>query len=221
MKRHLYCLSNSVWNADDYLHGRNCDPIYTYVYLFGSDKEAKGFAMNLDTDDDIFNDCTLFDGEIDEETILELTGFESIKDFNDALKEPYSKDTSVKNFGEDEKGEVAAHIIGEFDSSAMPVDCANYDFNKSICGSIIVVWSWQTHVGYARECEEIRYAQYGEDETMLTKQDKTFVKQVDVVMTKEHVEKCKDLQDELYEKLFCGTWKWTNPEFVKKEISKF
>lgn len=215
MERHLFCLSNSVWDADDYLNDRNCNPQYTDLYLYATKEQAEQKAQSLYVSNDIYNDCLLFEGDVDEETIIELTGFESISDFDEALKEPYSE----TNFGEDEKKAVCEYIVQEPDSIDS-IECANYDFNKSIEGAVIVVWSWHKYTGYARKCEEIRFARKGETEKMLTKQDRVFVNQVDVVLKKEEVEKCDDLNEELISKLldYDNGWKWTNPSFVKREI---
>lgn len=66
---------------------------------------------------------------------------------------------------------------------------------------------------------EIRYAYHNETERNLTKEDRTYVKQMDVVMTKEEVEASQDLAADLYEKLTSRDyWKWTNPEFVEEQI---
>ena len=98
--------------------------------------------------------------------------------------------------------------------------CNNYDFDKSIDGSIVIVWSWHRYVGYARKCAEIRYAYLNETERNLTKEDKSFVNQMDVVMTKEEVEASKHLKEDLFEKLVSNRdyWKSTNPEFVEEQI---
>ena len=218
MKRHLYCLSNSVWDADDFLNNRNCNPKGTDLYLFATEAKAEEFAMLLDTDNRICNECDLYDGEVDEAKILELTGFETIDEFDEALKESYS--LSCSNFGEDELTAVCSYIIDEYEYTMQNVMCANYDFNKSVEGAVIVVWSWQRYTGYARKCEELRYGQHGETEKMLTKQDRVFVSQCDVVMTKKEVEDCQDLSCELRERLLEKDWKWTNPHFVARMIEE-
>lgn len=48
--RKLYVLENKVWDANDYLNGRNTDPHRTDVYLYATEKEAKKKAMSLDVD---------------------------------------------------------------------------------------------------------------------------------------------------------------------------
>lgn len=107
--RKLYVLANTVWNANDYLNCDNCNPKYTDFYLYATEKEAEQKAITLDVDNDIYNNCTLYTGELSEEEILELSGYATIDEFNEALAEPYSTDARVKNLGEDEKGEVAGN----------------------------------------------------------------------------------------------------------------
>ena len=215
----LYALANSVWHADDYLNDRNTNPMCTDLYLFATEEEAKDFAINsLSYDDDIYNDGTIYSADIAEEDILEATGFESMEDFNEALAEPYSTEPRKKNFGEDEKAAVAQLVMDE-DGCGIPCDCANYDFGKSLEGAILVMWSWQTYVGYARKCEGLRYGYSDDTEELLTKQDRVFAGQVDVVMTAEEVEASEDLQNDLTERLLQKRdWKWTNPDFVEFSI---
>lgn len=217
MKRKLFVLANSVWHADDYLNDRNCNPKRTDKYLFATEQDAREAAMKLPSDDaDEYNDCLLYSGEIEEKELLEITMFDDIKEFLEILATPDDFLTREANLHEDE----ISDMIIDNNCWEENIPCANYDFNKSIEGAIIVVWSWEKYVGYARKCKEIRKAYYGETEQMLTKQDRTFVDQVDVIMTKEEVEACDDLQLELIHRLK-SDWKWTNPIFVGLEIGKF
>lgn len=220
MKRKLYCLAVSVWDADDYLNDRNTNPNWTDLYLYATREEAEKKAAKVDTDNDIYNDGTIYTGELDEDEILELTGFDTIDDFNEALAEPYSTDARVKNFGEDEKTEVARAIM-ENPTDEDFIECANYDFNKTLDGCILVFWSWERYIGYARKCIEVRRAYSNEDETLLTKQDKVFAAQCDILMTKEEVENADDLQEAIREKLEDEAWKWTNHSFVEFLIENF
>lgn len=221
-KRELWALDVTSWNAGDYFAGKCCNST-TLTYLFATSDEAKAFAMGIDADSDSYNECMLFHGELTEEEILEESGFETMEDFDEALREPYSTVWNRKNFGEDEKTAVAVYLQAEYDNTLEEIPCANYDFDRSIEGAIIVVWSWHKYVGYAREFKGLRYATYDETEKMLTKEDRTFVPQVDVVMTKEEVEACEDLQAELTKRLLGGRdqWKWTRPSFVEMEIENF
>lgn len=218
--RKLYVLENKVWDANDYLNGRNTDPHSTDIYLYATEKEAKQKAMSLDVDNEIYNDCTLYSGEISDDDILSLTGYETIEEFDEALAEPYSTKACVKNFGEDEKSEVAQAIF-ENPTEELQVKCANYDFGKSLAGSILVFWSWERYIGYARKCIEVRRAYSEETETLLTKQDKVFATQCDILLTAEEVENADDLHDAIRERLEDGSWKWNNTSFVLSQIEKF
>lgn len=221
-KRELWALDVTSWNASDYFEGKSGNST-TQTYLFATSDEAKAFAMGIDVDSDSYYECALYHGELTEEEILEESGFETMEDFDEALREPYSTVWGHRNFGEDEKIAVAVYLQEKYDDTMEETPCANYDFDKSIEGAIIVVWSWHKHVGYAREFKELRYATYDETEKMLTKEDRTFVPQVDIVMTKEEVEACEDLQAELTKRLLGGRdqWKWTRPSFVEMEIENF
>ena len=192
-KRELWALDVTSWNASDYFADKCCNST-TFTYLFATSDEAKAFAMGIDADSDSYNECLLYHGELTEEEILEESGFETMEDFEEALREPYSTVWNRKNFGEDEKTAVAVYLQEKYDDTMEETPCANYDFDKSIEGSIIVVWSWRTYVGYAREFKELRYATYDETEKMLTKEDSIFVPQVDIVMTADEVANSKHLR---------------------------
>lgn len=221
-KRELWVLNLSSCNAGDYFSGKSCN-YFTEMYLFATSDEAKAFAMGIDTDSDSYNECMLFHGELTEEEILEASGFEAIEDFDEALKEPYSANWNRKNYGEDEKKAVAAYIQVEYNNTMEDIPCANYDFEKSIEGAIIVVWRWHQYIGYAREFKELRYATYDETEALLTKEDSTHAIQVDIVMTADEVTACDDLRSELGKRLMGNrdTWKWTKPGVVGVAITEF
>ena len=219
-KRELWALNVSSCNAGDYFSGKSCD-YSTEMYLFATSDEAKAFAMGIDADSDSYNECMLFHGELTEEEILEASGFEEMADFDEALREPYSTNWNRKNYGDDEKTAVAAYIMEEYNNSMEEIPCANYDFNKSIGGAIIVVWSWHQYIGYAREFKELRYADSGETEALLTKEDRVNAVQVDIVMTAEEVANSKCLRDELADILQREHWKWTKPSNVDFAIMDF
>ena len=212
-KRELWALDVTSWNASDYFADKGGGST-TLTYLFATSDEAKAFAMGIDTDSESYYECAIYHGELTEEEILEASGFEEMADFDEALREPYSTVWNRKNFGEDEKIAVAVYLQEKYDDTMEEIPCANYDFDKSIEGAIIVVWSWHTYVGYAREFKELRYATYAETEKMLTKEDLIFVPQVDIVMTANEVANSKHLREELTEILQRDHWKWTKPSHV-------
>lgn len=219
--RQLFVLMNNVWDADDYLNDRNCNPKRTDTYLYATCEECEQKAQALDTDDDIWNDGTIYEGELTEDEILELTGYESIEEFDEALAEPYSTEARVKNLGEDEKGEVAAAII-ESPKDEWPVECANYDFDKSLEGAVLVFWSWERYVGYARKFIEVRRGYSDDKEALLTKQDKVFATQCDVLLTADEVSEAgDDLHEVMLDKLQDGSWKWQNTRFMEQCVEEF
>ena len=213
-KRNLYVLANSVWNADDYLNNRNTDPLFTDLYLFATKEEAVSNAQALHADDSIYNDCTIYTGELTDEEIKEITGFDCIEDFNEALEEPYSDNPNIKNYGEMEKIDVAKAII-ENSTGEETIKGANYDFEKSLEGCILVFWSWQTHIGYARKCIDIRRAEKSDTAAILTKKDKVFVTQCDILLTAKEVADAENLQESVHEALRPSSWKWVNPHFAE------
>lgn len=218
--KHLFVLANNVWNADDYLNGRNCDPLCTDLYLFSSQTETRDFASALSVSNDIYNEGFIVEGTLDESKILELTGCDRMEDFCEMLNTPYSKKATNKNYGENEKTKVAEYIFSECGDTMKSIECANYDFKKSLEGAILVFWSWEKHIGYARKFIEIRRGDGHDTEELLTKQDRVFVAQCDAVMSKEEVEKCDDLESELIDRLLIDkSWKWTNEMQVSQEIS--
>lgn len=220
-KRILFVLANSVWDADDYLNDRNCDPKYTDAYLYATRKECEDKAQELEVAADIYNDGTIYEGELEESEILELTGYETIEEFDEVLREPYSTDARVKNLGEDEKGEVAAVII-ENPTDENNIECVNYDFNKSLEGAVLVFWSWERYIGYARKFIEIRRGYSDDKEAMLAKQDKVFAKQCDVVLTAAEVKDAGDnLHEAILDRLQDGTWKWQNQSFMERSVEEF
>ncbi len=218
--RKLFVLTNHVWDADDYAHGCNCDPVRTDTYLYATREECEQKAQALDVSDDIYNDAVVYEGELEESEILELTGYETIDEFNEALAEPYSTEPRVKNLGEDEKGEVAEAIMDNptFEQS---IDCANYDFDKPLDGCILVFWSWHRYIGYARKFIELRRAYSGDTERMLIKQDKVVATQCDVLLTAAEVEAADDLQAAIRDALARDSWKWTNPGAAEREAETF
>lgn len=221
-KRELWALNVSSCNAGDYFSGKCCN-YYIEMYLFGTSDEAKDFAMHLDTDSETYIECMLFHGELTEEEILEASGYEEMADFDEALSEPYSTNWNHKNYGEDEKKAVAAYIQEEYNNTMEEIPCANYDFDKSIEGAIIVLWRWEQYIGYAREFMELRYADSSETEALLTKVDRVHAIQADIVMTAEEVAACEDLRYELGKRLVGNrdTWKWTKPGIVGCAITEF
>jgi len=207
----LFVLANSVWNSNDYLSGSNTDPKRTDLYLFLNRKDAENKAKNLSFDNDIYNDCTIYQKNMTNDEVMSFLS-DDIEDMNDFIENYLTN----PHYNRELKEEIRNYPDDEY-----CVESANYDFDKSLEGAILIEWSWQKYTGYARKCEEIRYAYYKETEEVLTKQDKTFVSQVDVLLTADEVNECEndeELKERLMERCFDGTWKWTNPEEVERMI---
>lgn len=216
----LTALAISVWDADDFLNDRNTNPRNTTRYLFATEEEAREYAKdNTDADIDNYNDATMLaDIDVDEATILEESGCESIEDFMECLNEPYSTTIWHKAYGHDEKERVADYIFENCSGQECDVECSNYDFDKRLDGAILVEWTWHRYTGYARKVLELRYAYYNETESVLTKQDSVTARQVDVVLTAEKVAASSDLALDLTNALLDGSWKWTDKYKVEQLI---
>ena len=82
---------------------------------------------------------------------------------------------------------------------------------KSVDGALLVFWSWNRYIGYARDLQEIREGMYGEDESICIKQDKTFVTQCDVLIEKQELEGLsrEDRRSLIEQRLGESQWKWT------------
>ena len=82
---------------------------------------------------------------------------------------------------------------------------------RSVDGALLVFWSWNRYIGYARDLQEIREGMYGEDESICIKQDKTFVTQCDVLIEKQELEGLsrEDRRSLIEQRLGESQWKWT------------
>lgn len=222
MTKKLFSLSISYWSAADYRSGANCNPTSTDLYLFSSREEAETYALSLDKDSEYVAEASLYHAELDEETILEESGFDGIEDFEEALATEYSSSPCHKNYGENKKSALAGYIAREYCDSQETIPCANYDFDAPISGGIIVEWRWDSFIGYAREIIDLRYAGRDDTEWTLAKSDYTRDHQCDLVMTGEEVDACSDLAGELTDRLVSsGDWRWTSQGHVEAMIAQF
>lgn len=83
---------------------------------------------------------------------------------------------------------------------------------KSLAGAILVFWSWQTHVGYCRKFEEVRYAYSDEDEKMCIKEDMVYSTQCDVLCEASELVGLsrEEVRNLVGQKLSEKHWKWEN-----------
>ena len=214
-KRKLFVLENVIWRASDWLDTeRSSDPISCEMFLFKTKEECEKKASEIEADEEVYNECTIYQGSLSDEEILDITGFDSIEDFEEALSETYSTNPSVRNFGEFEKCEVAREIRENATSEdTFEVKCANYDFNRSLEGAILVFWSWERYIGYARRFKFIRIATSDDKTAMLTKEDRVFATQCDVLLTKEEAAEAEEnghWEESVRERLDDSSWKWCN-----------
>lgn len=121
----------------------------------------------------------------------------------------------------DDLDEVDFDEVEEFDDSDLLEifnenrdyeDSRNVEYQyKSVDGALLVFWSWNRYIGYARDLREIREGMYGEDESICIKQDRTFVTQCDVLIEKQELEGLsREYRRSLIEqRLGESHWKWT------------
>lgn len=220
MKTTAYILSIKVWNSNDYFdfteNDVSCNHQYTDNYLFSSEEKAEAFAATLGNDDDE----TYYEGmiyrlvDMDADDLMFYTSYDSeeeyMADFNEAI-----------DSGEEVSSRIISDTLLGFVDDYYWVDIENHDFDKSLEGSILVFWSWERHVGYARKCLEVREARADETERLLTKEDMPFTAQCDILLTADEVRNADNLQEAVAEALGRSDWKWTNTGFVKSETVKF
>lgn len=222
MKQHLYCLAVSIWNADDYLSDRNTNPMHTDLYLYTNIDEAKRMAKNLYADKDIYNEGYLCEMCVPEETILELSGYESIDDFIEAVSSAEYDKHGALGYGDNELGKVAEYVICNGNESC-PVECNNYEY-KNLSGAVVVCWRWMTYIGYCREILEIRDATTDETEEILIPVDRTYEPQFSVLVTSEERDglDAEALKDLIEERLSERHWKWRNgcSRFIDEYIER-
>ncbi len=82
---------------------------------------------------------------------------------------------------------------------------------KSVDGALLVFWSWDRYIGYARDLWEIREGSYSEDESICIKEDKVFRQQCDVLIEKQELEGLsqQDRRQLIEQRLGESHWKWT------------
>lgn len=204
--KHLYLLQIKVWDAATYIGWRDrdesSDPKWVDNYLFASLEKAESFALKIDSDDDIYNQGAIYHGEVADDKILELTDCESMEEFEELMEESICDSTFDELF---------AYIERESNSSVIEeVECANYDYDQSIEGDIIVEWEWVRYPGYARKCLAVRRARSGETATLLTEKDSTSVSQASVILTAKQADDCENLAEAVLDELDDERWKWTN-----------
>lgn len=216
----LIVLQNRIWRADDYLSDRNCNPITANFYCFKDDVALEKFIKSnrIDIDDELYNDGYLYRFPIETEaqrTLIANAANVDFKEFLEMLEEEYSNSASHKNYGEFEKSDVGAFLANygyEYFSNynEEQYELPNYEYGESIDGCVVAIWSWEKHVGYARNLHEVRFAYNDETKGDLAKKDETFARQMDILLTTEEVSEAGDcLLETIIEKLEEDKdWKW-------------
>jgi len=93
---------------------------------------------------------------------------------------------------------------------------------KSLDGAIIIEWSWQQHVGYARECNCIFKGSSTDNPLMLIEEDHCYRPQYTVLAYPNELTG-NDEKDYLYclaEATKNHDWRWRNPSLIEEELSK-
>lgn len=109
-------------------------------------------------------------------------------------------------------------------------DCDNYEEltyqHKDISGALVVDWSWQTHVGYARKFISIRYvSEYDavHNDSLLIEKYQVFVPQSSLLLSVAEIQEAKNmgvLTEQIEEELFRNSWKWQNLSAVRTALEE-
>lgn len=96
---------------------------------------------------------------------------------------------------------------------------------KPLAGAILITWSWDRYVGYARKFDHLEHvSEYDNrtEEDITDAADKVFCNYTEVIMWADDAKAAHDdgtLESELTEKLLStDTWKWRNPTRVRNAI---
>ena len=197
-----YCVIKNIHNAEDYYHNlrdmyANCDSI-KYNERVSEYLDSEDVA--LETMKNLAKEYVADDKEIVVEFATIEVRFEDIED----------EDFDIENENFDNY---------YWDYCAYDSIYVEYDY-KSLDGALLIVWSWEKYIGYARNFIELRLGTDREDETLLLKEDRVYRPQVDILLTADEMEKMssKDIENYLYNELLDNGWKWTNPAAVEREI---
>tara|TARA_B100000953_G_C18012522_1_gene418434 strand:+ start:666 stop:1331 length:666 start_codon:yes stop_codon:yes gene_type:complete len=99
----------------------------------------------------------------------------------------------------------------------------------AITGAVIIQWSWEKHVGYARNLLQIGIAgtfpfhEFERESDLLSgNEDSTFKPNYSVLLTASEVAQADDLKETVFNELNRGSWKWNyfknNPETLNYEL---
>ncbi len=102
--------------------------------------------------------------------------------------------------------------------------CIIYPKWKPIKDAVIVKWSWEPYVGYARQFHELSRGGYDEtEEDLITgNEDRRFRPNLSLVLWKEDIEGLtnEEICDRLEEELLANYdyWRWRNPAALRRQI---
>lgn len=85
---------------------------------------------------------------------------------------------------------------------------------KSIEGALLVEWSWDRYIGYAREFRGVRFGSRCETEVITIPVDHTFYPQVSVVLTAEEVAEFGEDAISIAHERILDMGKWRNPSRI-------
>ena len=143
----------------------------------------------------------------------------------------------VGNISDDEEFELAdLENYNEYQGDCEEVWSGSEFKGESIEGAIIIEWSWEKYVGYARNLKDIGtagqfpfHAFKTENDLISGNEERTFRSNYSILLTAEEISKSDNLQESIEEALNASSWKWNhfknNPQsqhIVEKieEISK-
>ena len=199
--------NESVWFVTKSVY--ETEPSVNIVSPIFSDKDdAEKFFKEYEVTPGFAEEITVWldEFELDAEQLCYVKGFE---DCDEEVMSEILKEIIYGNWED-----VINHDDKDF----------NYEF-KSLDGAVLVFWSWQTYIGYARKCIDIRDA-FDETEEILVKKDHVFVPQADVIITAEEAKELsiedrrRLLEQRLLEE---GDWRWQNnaQKYIDEYMEKY
>lgn len=222
----FYMTHLTIWESSDWFSGESCNPIDDEYVFHLSEDDVKSYIDKYTYDNDISEYRTI---EVYEKT---FNNYQELFDF--CMRDYYDLvDAGIYNMSKTEikdeciecmtdlvynklnvDNDLKQCVIDSFIEHVEPEhwDCKNFDFDQSLEGKILVIWSWDKYIGYARECHEIKVGTASDTMEMCVPVNMVFKRQCSVVGS------ITDSFFEVYDNLMNGTWKWRNPITVEHEL---
>lgn len=178
---------------------------YEHDSDYGNEEIQSGIFFNREDAKTAFNNCGATP-EFGENLLVSLASCDVDSEDVCYIEDYENEDESYLNT-------VLKEIVEPKSNYDYLIDYAvDYDY-KSVLGAVLVFWSWQTYVGYARKCIEIRDGEFGETEEITLPVDHTYRTQCSILIS---ADEAKNLSVEDRRRLIEQrlleekSWKWQN-----------